>query len=241
LHANRSAVLYHQTHYDEALKEIERAIDAGYPKELMYKLKERKARCMLAQKNHVEALEAFKEDILALDDSKMPMEARLKLERDAQIMIKMLQKSFGITNKNTANKKKSTKDKEQTSKVDHFISDSLTFDHNKEEGRFAKAAKDIQLGCYLIQEKPYASCLLNNYSQTHCQNCFKRTNVPIACFNCADIVSKLFCYLTLSLTNMYVPYADRCFVLRAAETLLVKRFTNSSAESCKLYGIREHR
>lgn len=72
---------------------------------------------------------------------------------------------------------------------EHFVSDTLTFDYNEKEGRFAKAAKDIKLGTYLVQEKPYAACLLETYCQTHCQHCFKRTNVPIACPTCADVVS----------------------------------------------------
>lgn len=194
--ANRSAVLYHMEHYDGALKEIERAINAGYPKEMMYKLKERKARCMLAKKRHREALYAFQEDIKALDDSKIPLENRMKLERDAQIMIKMLQKTLEAEEKAAALMKgKGVKKQEREDEVvknkqiEHFVSDSLTFDFNEMEGRFAKAGQNIKLGTQLVQEKPYASCLLQKYCQTHCQLCFKRTDVPIACFNCSDVVS----------------------------------------------------
>lgn len=181
-------------HYDVALKEIERAINAGYPKEMMYKLKERKARCLLAKKNHKEAMYAFQEDIKALDDSKIPLENRMKLERDAQIMIKMLQKTL-VTEEKAAMALKGAKKQERedvaikNKQVEHFVSDSLTFDFNELEGRFAKAGKDIKLGTYLVQEKPYASCLLQKYCQTHCQLCFKRTDVPLACSNCADVVS----------------------------------------------------
>lgn len=181
-------------HYDVALKEIERAINAGYSKEMMYKLKERKARCLLAKKNHREAMYAFQEDIKALDDSKIPIENRMKLERDAQIMIKMLQKTLVTEEKVAAAmkgaKKQDRKDEVIKNKqVEHFVSDSLTFDYNELEGRFAKAGKDIKLGTYLVQEKPYASCLLQKYCLTHCQVCFKRTDVPIACSNCSDVVS----------------------------------------------------
>ena len=194
LFANRSAVLYHMEHYDAALKEIERAINAGYPKEMMYKLKERKARCLLAKKNHKEAMHAFQEDIKALGDSKIPLENRMKLERDAQIMIKMLQKTLVMEEKATAAKKDAKKHEREDEvikkkQVEHFVSDSLTFDFNELEGRFAKAGKDIKLGTYLVQEKPYASCLIQKYCQTHCQLCFKRTDVPIACSNCSDVVS----------------------------------------------------
>lgn len=158
----------------------------------MYKLKERKARCWLAKKNNEEALKAFREDVQALDDSTIPLERRMKLERDAQIMIKMLTKTLEVEanmirmKKLPAPTKPLVKPKENV--VEHFVSDLLTFDFNENEGRFAKAEKDINLGTYLVQEKPHVACLLQIYSQTHCQLCFKRTNVPIACSNCADVV-----------------------------------------------------
>jgi tetratricopeptide (TPR) repeat protein len=198
LFANRSAVLYHQEKYDAALKEIERAIAAGFPNEMMYKLKERKARCLLAKKEHKEALMAFREDVQALDDAKIPLDKKLKLERDAQIMIKMLEKNQEMEEKikqkqKSKNVKGSTaadsKDNNNNKNVEHFVSDCLGFKYTADEGRFATAAKDIKLGTYLVQEKPHASCLLQLYSQTHCQYCFKRTNVPISCSNCADVVS----------------------------------------------------
>lgn len=162
----------------------------------MYKLKERKARCYLAKKEHNEALKAFREDVQALDDAKIPLDKKLKLERDAQIMIKMLEKGQAMEEQikqkqKPKNVKGSTdlKDNSNNKNAEHFVSDCLGFKYTDDEGRFATAAKDIKLGTYLVQEKPHASCLLQLYSQTHCQYCFKRTNVPISCSNCADVVS----------------------------------------------------
>lgn len=158
---------------------------------MMYKLKERKARCLLAKELHAEALKAFQETVQALDDSKLPNDKRMKLERDAQIMIKLMQKNLDMAeqlrkkHKLPPVPKAATKPKEA---VEHFVSDSLTFDFSEDEGRFAKAAQDIKLGTYLVQEKPHVACLLQIYSQTHCQSCFKRTNVPVACSDCADVI-----------------------------------------------------
>lgn len=56
--ANRSAALYHLEKYDLALSDIALA-EQSYPKELLYKLKERAARCHLAKKNLGVALKAF--------------------------------------------------------------------------------------------------------------------------------------------------------------------------------------
>lgn len=57
--ANRSAALNHMEKFDHALQDIELA-EENYPKELMYKLKERKARCYLAKKQYENALNSFK-------------------------------------------------------------------------------------------------------------------------------------------------------------------------------------
>lgn len=45
--------------YDLALQDIDLA-EENYPAEMMHKLKERKARCFLAQKSYESALGAFK-------------------------------------------------------------------------------------------------------------------------------------------------------------------------------------
>lgn len=158
---------------------------------MMYKLKERKARCLLAKKNLREALKAFQEDVQALDDSNIPVDKRMKLERDAQIMIKIITKNLDMEAQMLKNQKTPSAPpakKAQKKTIDYLLSDAVTFDYNESEGRFAKAAKDINLGTYLVQEKPHVACLLQIYSQSHCQFCCKRTNIPIACKHCADVI-----------------------------------------------------
>lgn len=59
VYANRSAALYHIEDYDQALRDISLAMP-NYPKHLLHKLYERKARCHLAQKDFDEAMKAFK-------------------------------------------------------------------------------------------------------------------------------------------------------------------------------------
>lgn len=43
-----------------SLRDIHRALELGYPADLEYKLRERQARCHMANKNPYEAMEAFK-------------------------------------------------------------------------------------------------------------------------------------------------------------------------------------
>lgn len=57
--ANRSAALYHMEKFSHALNDIELA-EENYPTEMLYKLKERTARCYLALKQYRNALKSFK-------------------------------------------------------------------------------------------------------------------------------------------------------------------------------------
>lgn len=57
--ANRSATLYHMELYDLAIADIDLAL-ADYPRKMVHKLKERKAKCLLAKEDFPKALELFK-------------------------------------------------------------------------------------------------------------------------------------------------------------------------------------
>ena len=59
-YANRSAVLFQMKEYDLCIRDITRAFDNSYPNNLMYKLFERKARCLKAVKDYPRALESMK-------------------------------------------------------------------------------------------------------------------------------------------------------------------------------------
>ncbi|XP_049549164.1 SET and MYND domain-containing protein 4 [Anopheles darlingi] len=200
--ANRSAALYHLEKYDLALRDIQRALDHQYPKQMMYKLTERKARCYLAKKDHESALEWFKATVTALDDSNLPIERKQKLERDAQIMINLLPKNIEMERKAKAKQSsgkrgglggasmaKDQHEQQQKSSVpEHFLDKALWFDYSDAEGRFAKTSADLKPNTILLLERPHVSALLEDYSLDHCSNCFKRVSVPIACPLCSDVV-----------------------------------------------------
>lgn len=100
----------------------------------------------------------------------MSFEKRGKLEKDAQIMIKMLQQQESQIAKFKLLKLKNKK--EDVSR--YGLNSSVTFDYNDNEGRFAKAKKGIQIGEEILVENPHCAMLLEKFSKTHCQHCFKR-------------------------------------------------------------------
>merc|ERR550539_500086 len=70
--ANRSACLYHQGQYEQCLQDIALALRFRYPKNLEYKLLQRKAQCLSKLGRFEEAEEAFK-----LVESSLDFESKL--------------------------------------------------------------------------------------------------------------------------------------------------------------------
>ncbi|XP_044741757.1 SET and MYND domain-containing protein DDB_G0284059 [Chrysoperla carnea] len=197
IRANRSAVLQHLKLYRLALIDIECALKMDYPKDMQYKLHERKARIYLALKKHADALDAFKRTISTLSDCKLPLERKQQLQMDAQIMVGMLSKDKNVLNSKQSDfnldvkKVRSDYLPELTAKCNTEYpnaSELVKFEFNENLGRYAVANNDIQVGDTLIVEKAACSVLLSNYSLTHCQHCFLKLQAPIACDSCANVI-----------------------------------------------------
>ncbi|XP_036331884.1 SET and MYND domain-containing protein 4 [Rhagoletis pomonella] len=187
--ANRSATLFHMEKYDETLIDVKRAIDLGYPKDLIYKLYERQARCYMVKKNYPNTIASFKKCITALDDAKVPADRRSKLSLDAMTMIKMLERDPQTVRQ--AERQKKLGEPKLTMAIPEekeFVSDAVRIDQSCSEGRFARAATDIMVGEEILVEKPFVAVLLEKYSKSHCDNCFIRTAIPVACPKCADVL-----------------------------------------------------
>lgn len=157
LHANRSACLYNLQEYEASLEDISSAFALPYPKNIHHKLYERRAKCHMAYHELEPALDSFRKALTSLDDSKLDTNAKMKKSNDFTIMIELLTKS--ITNKTNNMQKGKDKKKENTSKLPVVpqlsresnkkypsASNSVDFDSNPKEGRFAIAAERIEAG-----------------------------------------------------------------------------------------------
>ena len=96
--ANRSAALYHLDRHQLALRDCDEALKLGYPQHLLYKLEERRARCLLALKCHAMAFQAFRNAIRYLDDSRLPVEKKKKFEADMRVMLAVMEKGQELNN-----------------------------------------------------------------------------------------------------------------------------------------------
>ncbi|CAH1402398.1 unnamed protein product [Nezara viridula] len=171
IRANRSAALYHLEEYQAALNDIEAALRHGYPKDLIYKIKDRKARCLLALKQNKAALHILKQTLIALDDAKLPLERRMKWQKDLQIMITMMTKNKLADEK--IKQKKQDRIHGESNKLYPALNNSIEIKYDQYSGRYAEAKRDIELGEVFLCEDPHCSVLLENQCETHCFHCMK--------------------------------------------------------------------
>ncbi|XP_015112458.1 SET and MYND domain-containing protein 4 [Diachasma alloeum] len=198
--ANRSAALNNLELYDLALKDIEEALRIGYPKELLYKIEERRAKCYLAVKNHPAAVEAFRETLQALDHAKLPLERKQKLESDIRLMLAMMEKSKQLSEGSKAKTPVNAppkdgsdlhvpvpKIKEANPAYPACSSAVEIRDAGGDIGRHGIATRDIMPGEVIIIEKPHCAVVLGEYRLANCHYCFKKNIAPFAaaCDTCA--------------------------------------------------------
>ncbi|XP_063394307.1 SET and MYND domain-containing protein 4 [Cydia fagiglandana] len=192
--ANRSAALNHMGLYEEALGDIRRCLALGYPEHLKYKVQERKARCLLVLQRNQEAVSAFKETIKALDRaSKLASDKRQKMLADSKLMIELLNKGMVLAGnpKDPAPVKKSPPKPKLPGKHNPnypAASEAIEINYSESQGRYATATRDIGAGEVLLIERPHSGVLLSEFSKTHCQHCFTKCPIPLACPNCPNVI-----------------------------------------------------
>lgn len=166
--------MYHLERYEYALEDIEEASRLGYPKDLLYKLDERRARCLLGLKRHDEAVKAFREALRTLDDARISLERRQKFEADIRVMLAVMDKGKQLNKAmKTPPRVHDGKQKSNARSEDRFISEKKRNplypacsraveikDDGGDIGRHAVATKKIEPGEIVIVEQPHCAFLL---------------------------------------------------------------------------------
>ena len=192
--ANRSAVLFSLKAYPLALDDIRLALEVGYPKELRYKLLERRGKILMFFKQFYDAKETFQELLKALDAAdKLDRDKKIAVQKDAQRMLDFLNNNkkgvyndVGVVMKQPADLPKLT---DKNAKYP-AIANCLNFRHEPGRGRFAVASRDISVGEFICVESPLVSRILPEYAGSNCANCFKSMKAPMPCPTCTQV---MFC------------------------------------------------
>ncbi|XP_069195439.1 SET and MYND domain-containing protein 4 [Procambarus clarkii] len=184
--ANRSAVLYHIKKFSLCLSDIELAMQAGYPPNLIYKVLDRRGQCHLVLGQYTSALDAFTAAARALSNSGLDNNKMESWKKDLNMKIHSCQ---GKTDADDPAA-------DVTSSIDLFMganpvlpnaSSTITLNSSREQGRYLVAARHIPAGQVLLAERPYSAVLMANKCGTHCTHCYHRLVAPVPCRWCSGV------------------------------------------------------
>lgn len=182
---NRSAVLFNLKEYELAVSDIDAALPL-FSKENSFKLIHRKAKCLLELDRLTEAFTAFNfSELLITNNDKIPVAQKLTLLSEIRTVKKFLRRNCNpFLNQNVSDGVLTNGEQSESL----YVNKSMQIAYNKLEGRHAVCHQKMEAGEVILSERPYASALSKAHNFTHCQNCLKRTTVPVSCDTCRDII-----------------------------------------------------
>lgn len=185
--SNRSATFFETKRYKETLADIEYITAlAGYPKQLLYKVLLRKARCYDVLGENERAKAAYKKslDHLLKHSNLDEKSAKKKAEEIEKYAKDHIQKEKQQPSRDMQLKPYEFK----KNKVYLSAFKAVTFNEDVTQGRFACAVENIQTGTTLVEEYAHCAVLVHSKSLSNCQCCMISTIQPFACPTCAYAV-----------------------------------------------------
>ncbi|XP_050436187.1 SET and MYND domain-containing protein 4-like [Adelges cooleyi] len=185
--ANRSAALFYLKEYHLCLIDIHRAIQSGYPTELVYKLYKRAGNCESLLGHGEMAKCSYNKCVIYLANSTLSEDQKSKLEKD---IIVAIEKCNGLIQQKVINKNRND---EQLLGGKHknipALSQCVELKSSKDMGRGVYATCDINPGDVVAIDEPY----LNGFSSTsvsscYYSNCMKTCLAVIPCCKCSFAV-----------------------------------------------------
>ena len=208
-YANRSAVLFQRNEIKACYRDIERAMVAGYPENLLYKLWDRKGKCLMKVSRFVQATEAFEKCLESMPEALDQVPQSLKtLAAQVEKSIKACQgrQSVGVDPFNNAN--------ENLSRIPSLsfganplipsFSKAIKLDYSSHSGRFGSATRKIECGEIVsVDKSPFKFASIEQRSKlsfcTHCLgHCIDLMPSPISvndffcCKSCLDVAMQTY-------------------------------------------------
>ncbi|XP_073986517.1 SET and MYND domain-containing protein 4-like isoform X3 [Rhodnius prolixus] len=191
-YANRSAVTFSLGDYGNCVRDIDRALHGHYPEKLIYKLLERKGKCLMELGRSEEAYNVF---LISLESvSKSDMDA-VKMNGFRHNVKRWMEKT---QSENEAVAEKSVLEKplklpclsHAPSGYIQVASNAVDICYSNTMGRHVVAAENIYPGDVIAVEKPFASVLLPEMYTFFCYMCKQRCHSLVPCLHCTEV---LFC------------------------------------------------
>jgi len=185
---NRSATHFQQGDWAAALTDINMALKNRYPKNLEYKILQRKAQCEIRLGCFTQALDTL--------DSCQNVVTAAKLKEDK---VQSVTRDLAALRQELASLLSKEKDESRNDDVDvrypKFNNSSLPHANpklnlqnskDKIRGRFVTSCEEISQGEIMFSEEPYSAVLLPEQYSTHCHHCFTKYVALMPCRKCTQ-------------------------------------------------------
>ena len=178
--ANRSAVWLKLGHHEECLDDIEAAILFKYPDNMLYKLIERKAKCLAAVGEAEEARQCFNRVILLLPQSGLDDAKQTQWKKDVSSELEKLKSVQPTPRKPVRAVHDIDKLLPDRNKTIPQFSSAVELAYNPLVGRHGVAARDIEPGEVLMVDTSMAAHGLCSTRLTNCCHCMVRIDITRA-------------------------------------------------------------
>ncbi|XP_030041498.1 protein-lysine N-methyltransferase SMYD4 [Microcaecilia unicolor] len=203
--ANRSAALFHLGQYQVCLEDIERALDSGYPEQLVYKVLLRRAECLLQLQRPQEAAQVLREleEKLASQHSLSSNKCQAVLVHIGNLKaLETKHQSSRVTKHNPGYPIQDLVLCSQNPRI-CTASSAISLCLSSAKGRHLVAAEDISPGEMLVKEEAFVSVVvpeerpLPAYNverdwdtevgneERHCHLCLVQAIAPVPCQGCS--------------------------------------------------------
>ena len=173
--ANRSAVWVRLEKYRECLDDIEGAVVFHYPDNMLYKLMDRKAKCLAALGEVEEAASCYNRVSLLLAQSGLEQDKLAAWRKDIKAELEKL-KSVKQRREEKPGEAGPDLLLPERNKTVPQLSSAVELAYNPLVGRHAVASRDIQAGEVVMVDSSLASHLLCATRTTNCAHCTVRVD-----------------------------------------------------------------
>ena len=177
--ANRSAVLVRLKRFEDCLDDIEAAQIFHYPDNMLYKLWDRKAKCLTALGRTEEAVSCYNRVTLLLAQSGLDQDKQAVWRKDITAEIEKL-KSVKPSSVSAGKTEPVTELLPDRNKTVPQLSSAVELAYNPLVGRHGVATRDIEPGEVLMVDTSLASHLLCATRLTNCAHCMVRIDPTTA-------------------------------------------------------------
>ena len=226
--ANRSAALQKLKLYSKGVADVDRALEAGYPQDKLFKLFERKGLMLVELRQYDKARDCFSKAKKMVHNSSLNEAKIEKFVSDMGKQFDKIKDRKDPSEEGETQQKSSPQDKHLILQIQKphpkykSLDVAVEIQYTVDQGRFAVASRDIPAGTSILVEEPLGWTLEAEYFSSHCQHCLCEVSVPVPCRKCCSVV---FCSDTCREEAWSRYHARECGILALCVAAALNNFS----------------